>query len=199
MSSTSSARSPISSSDSRSAVTRRSDSCSSWRPPGKEISPAWRRRLSRRLVKTAYSAPSLTYSGTRTAELMRPCTSSAAASAASSRTARRRCATSVRERDALDTLVEHDLAVERAVHRALGGDDAQLLDLLPAELVREAHEQVEARRAAALGRRVVACHPAPAAPPPLAGALLPQRPRRTGGQAGREQLGGRGAGVGPAE
>ena len=44
-----------------------------------------------------------------------------------------RAASSVRERDALDTLVEHDLAVERAVHRALGGDDAQALDLLVGE------------------------------------------------------------------
>jgi len=42
------------------------------------------------------------------------------------RTARRRRATSVRERDALDTLVEHDLAVERAVHRALRRDHALL-------------------------------------------------------------------------
>ena len=63
---------------------------------------------------------------------MRPWTSSAAASAGSSRTERSARASSVRERDALDTLVEHDLAVERAVHGALGGDDAQALDLLVA-------------------------------------------------------------------
>src|ERR671931_314151 len=61
---------------------------------------------------------------------MRPWTSSAAASAASRRTERSVRASSVRERDALDTLVEHDLAVERPVHRALGSDDAQALDLL---------------------------------------------------------------------
>src|SRR4051794_29107456 len=156
MISTSPASRPISSSDSRRAVTRRSDSSSSCRPPGNEISPAWRRRLSRRLVKTACSASSLRYSGTSTAELMRPWTSRAAASSASRRTARSRRATSVRERDALDTLVEHHLAVERPVHRALGGDDAQALDLVRAELVGEAHEQVEAGGAAALGGRVVA-------------------------------------------
>src|SRR3954462_9764349 len=87
---------------------------------------------------------------------MRPCTSGAAAAGGSRRTARRRWATSVRERDALDTLGEHDLAVEGAVDRALGGDDPQLLDLLGAELLGEAHDEVEARGAAAVGRRVVA-------------------------------------------
>src|SRR3954469_20645788 len=99
---------------------------------------------SRRLVKTACSAPSLRYSGTRTAASIRPCTSSAAAASGSRRTARSRWATSVRERDALDTLVEHDLAVERAVHRALRGDDAQPLDLILAQGVGEAHDEVEA-------------------------------------------------------
>src|ERR671929_1241459 len=157
-SSTSSGARPISSSASRSAVVRRSGSSSSWRPPGNEISPAWRRRSSRRRVKTAWSSPSLRYSGQSTAELIRPWTSRAAAASGSRRTARRRSATSVREREPLDTLVEHDLAVERAVHRALGGDDPQLLDLLVAQAVREAHEDVEARRAAALRRRVVARH-----------------------------------------
>ena len=46
------------------------------------------------------------------------------------------CASSARERDALDTLVEHDLALERAVHRALGGDHLQALDLLLGEVRR---------------------------------------------------------------
>src|SRR5437016_4998558 len=45
---------PISSSASRSAVTRRSVSSSSWRPPGKEISPAWRRWWSRTLIVCRY-------------------------------------------------------------------------------------------------------------------------------------------------
>src|SRR5215217_6035808 len=86
---------------------------------------------------------------------MRPWTSRRAASSASRSAPRRRCATSVRE---LDTLVEHDLAVERAVHRALRGDHAQALDLLLAQLLGEAHDEVEARRAAAVGGRVVARH-----------------------------------------
>src|SRR5215210_8473298 len=103
---------------------------------------------SRRLVNTAWSAPPPRYSGTRTAASMRPWTSSRAASSGSRSAPRRRCATSVRERDALDTLVEHDLAVERPVHRALGGDHAQALDLLLAELLREAHDEVEAGGAA---------------------------------------------------
>ena len=46
---------PISSSASRSAVSRRSSSGSSWRPPGNEISPACRRRSARRSVNTATS------------------------------------------------------------------------------------------------------------------------------------------------
>ena len=50
--------SPISSCASRSAVAPRSASPGSRRPPGNEISPAWRRRSSRRWVKTACSAPS---------------------------------------------------------------------------------------------------------------------------------------------
>ncbi len=47
---------PISSSASRSAVSVRSASPGSRRPPGKEISPAWRRRSARRLVKTAWGS-----------------------------------------------------------------------------------------------------------------------------------------------
>src|SRR5919205_4005498 len=111
---------------------------------------------------------------------MRPWTSSAAAASGSRRTARSRRATSVRERDALDTLVEHDLAVERAVDRALGGDHAELLDLLGAEAVGEAHHEVEARRAAAIGRRVVACDLDAADVPALALGVHLHRDRRTG-------------------
>src|SRR3954470_2095177 len=189
-SSTSSGARPISSSASRSAVVRRSGSSSSWRPPGNEISPGWRRRSSRRRVKTAWSSPSppLRYSGQRTAELIRPWTSSAAAASGSRRTARRRSANSVREREPLDTLVEHDFAVERAVDRALGGDDAQLLDLILAEDVREAHEEVEAGRTPALGRRVVAGDLDPADVPALALGVHLHRDGGTGGEARGEQL-----------
>src|SRR3954469_17415280 len=197
-SSTSSGARPISSSASRRAVVRRSGSSSSCRPPGNEISPAWRRRSSRRGGKTACSAASLRYSGQSTAELIRPWTSSAAAASGSRRTARRRSATSVREREALDTLVEHDLAVERAVDRALGGDDAQLLDLVLAEAVREAHEDVEARRTPALGRRVVAGDLDPADVPALALGVHLHRAGGAGRGASRAPLGRLRAGVGTA-
>src|SRR5207253_6891897 len=106
----------------------------------------------------ACSAPSETYSGTSTAASMRPWTSSAAASAASRRTRRSCCDHSVLlvgELDALDTLVEHHLAVERPVDRALGGDDAQALDLLFREVGGEPERQPEPGRAAALGGRVL--------------------------------------------
>src|SRR3954471_5957643 len=188
MSSTSPASRPISSSDSRSAVPRRSVSSSSCRPPGNEISPAWRRMSSRRLVKTACSPPPLRYRGTRTAASMRPCTSSPAAASESRRTPRRRSATSVRERDALDTLVEHDLAVERAVDRALGGDHPQLVHLVLAEALREAHDEVEPRRAAAVGGRVVARDLDAAHVPSLALRVHLHRDGCTGREAGGEQL-----------
>src|SRR6266536_4389230 len=119
---------------------------------------------------------------------MRPWTSSAAASAASSRTARSACASSVRERDALDTLVEHDLAVQRAVHRALRGDDPQALDLLVAERVGEPHDQPEARRASALCGRVLARDLDAADVPSLARGIHLHGHRRAGGQAGGQQL-----------
>src|SRR3954451_2908414 len=109
-----------------------------------------------RRVKTACSRPaSSRNSGTRTAASVRPWTSSAAACSASSRTVLSCVASSAREGGALDTLLEHDLAVERAMHRALRGDDAEALDHLVAQRVGEAHDEVEAGRAAALGRRVV--------------------------------------------
>ncbi len=46
--------------------------------------------------------------------------------------------------DALDTLLEHDLAVEGAMHGALRGDHLQALDLIVVERVGEAHDQLEA-------------------------------------------------------
>src|SRR5215210_4839906 len=195
MSSTWPASSPISSSASRSAVARRS-SPSSWRPPGNEISPPWRRRSSRRRVKTALRAGPSRYSATRTAASIRPWTSRRAASSGSRSAARRRRATSVRERDALDTLVEHDLAVERAVHGALGGDHAQALDLVLAELLGEAHDEVEARGAAAVGGRVVARDLDAADVPALAGGVHLHRDGGTGREAGGEQLERLGPGVG---
>src|SRR3954471_10495391 len=130
---------------------------------------------------------------------MRPCTSSAAAASGSRRTARRRRATSVRERDALDTLVEHDLAVERAVNRALGGDHAQLLDLVLAQALREAHDDVEPRGAAAVGRRVVARDLDAAHVPALALGVHLHRDGGTGGEAGGEQLERLGARVGATD
>ena len=72
------------------------------------------------------------YSGTRTAESVRPWTSIASASSGASSAAEESRARSGQ----LDPLVEGDLALERAVHGALGGDHAQALDLLLAEVRR---------------------------------------------------------------
>jgi hypothetical protein len=88
----------------------------------------------------------------------------------------------------LDTVVEHDLAVERPVHRALGGDDAQALDLLLAQPLREAHDEVEAGRAAAVGGRVVARHLDTADLPALALGVHLHRHGGTGGEARGEEL-----------
>src|SRR3954447_18250575 len=114
---------------------------------------------------------------------MRPWTSSAAASPASRRTERSACASSVRERDPLDTLVEHDLAVERAVHGALGGDHAEALDLVLAEAVGEAHDDLEAGGTAPVGGRVVARDLDAADVPALALGVHLHRDGRAGGQA----------------
>ena len=141
--------SPISSSASRSAVVRRSASPSSARPPGNEISPAWRRRSSRRLVKTACSSPSSHVQRheharrwcARAPRAAPPRAGSSSTPRSSSRTApalamtiASACGAPVSTPrgglDELDPLLEHDLAVERPVHRALGRDHAQPLDLL---------------------------------------------------------------------
>src|SRR5919202_244060 len=119
---------------------------------------------------------------------MRPWTSSAAASPASRRTERSARASSVRERDALDTLVEHDLAVERPVHRALGGDDAQALDLLVRERLGQAQHKLEARRAPALGWGVLAGDFDAPDVPALARRVHLHRHGRARGEAGGEQL-----------
>src|SRR6185312_17176983 len=60
--------------------------------------------------------------------------------------------------NALNALLEHDLALQGAVHRALGGDHAELFDLFLGEVVREAHHELELGRAAALGRAVLSVH-----------------------------------------
>ena len=54
--------------------------------------------------------------------------------------------------DEVELLVEDDLALERAVHRALGRDHLQALDLLLGEVGGHAHDELEVGRAAALGR-----------------------------------------------
>src|SRR4051794_23006571 len=195
-SSTSSGGRPISSWASRSAVARRSRSPGSARPPGKEISPAWRRRSERRRVRTTCNASSSSrYSGTSTAASTRPCTSSAAASAESSRTPRSAAARSSSERDALDTLVEHDLAVERAMDRALGGDHAQPLDLLVAEGLGEAHHEAEAGGRPPLGRRVLGRDLNVADVPALACPVHLHRDRGAGREGGCQQVLRAGAGV----
>src|SRR3954452_22231293 len=112
---------------------------------------------------------------------MRAWTSSPAGSAGSSRTSRRRRARSARERGALDTLVEHDLAVQRAVHGALGGDHAQALDLLVAEVIGDAHDDLKARGAAALGGGVLTGDLDPPDVPALALGVHLHRDRGTGG------------------
>src|SRR2546423_1685305 len=58
----------------------------------------------------------------------------------------------------LDALVEHHFAVERAMHRALGGYHHEPVDLLLAQALREANHERETRRTAALGGRVLAVH-----------------------------------------
>src|SRR4051794_17525773 len=180
---------PISSSASRSAVSRRSASSGSARPPGNEISPAWRRRSSRRRVRTTWtSPPAATYSGTRTAASVRPWTSSAAASTGSRRTAASRPRSSAREADALHALAEHHLALERPVDRALGRDHAQALDLLGAEVVGEAQDELERRGAAPVGRTVVAGHLDAAEVPALAHGVHLHRDGRAGREARGEQL-----------
>src|SRR5512133_93613 len=119
---------------------------------------------------------------------MRPWTSSAAASAASRRTERSLRASSVRERDALDTLVEHDLAVERAVHRALRRDDPQALHLLLVERLGQAQDEAEASGTAALGGRVLADDLDAADVPALARRVHLHRDGGARGQARGQQL-----------
>src|SRR3954451_11537809 len=202
ISSTPSGARPISSSASRSAVAHRSASSGSCRPPGNEISPAWRRRSARRRGSTTAGLPSAPRNrGTSTAASVRPWTSRAAASCVSRRTPSRSSRNRARpaglagEGDALDPLVEHHLALEGAVDRALGGDDAQPLDLLLAQRVREARDEVEPRGTAALGRGVVAGDLDVADVPALALGVHLHRDRGARGQRRGEHLLRAGAGV----
>src|SRR3977135_1389033 len=87
---------------------------------------------------------------------MRPCTSRSAASSASRRRGRSGSTVpatpggALHRADDLDALVEHDLAVERAVDRALRGDGHEAIDLLLREPIGEADDEREARRTPAL-------------------------------------------------
>ena len=82
----------------------------------------------------------------------------------------RRLAASGDHVHALDALGEHDLAVERAVHRALGGDHQQALNLLFGEIVRQAQSPARtwsgtrARRACTRRRPRRGRCPSPCAP-----------------------------------
>ena len=95
-------------------------------------------------------------------------------------------------------LVEHDLALQRAVHRALGDDRHQLLPLLLGQLLRQLHVHLELRGRAALGGLVVHVHHHLADVPALAVGVHLHRDRAAGGQAGGQQLLRARAGVGPA-
>ena len=185
--------SPISSSASRSAVSARSASSGSWRPPGKEISPAWRRRSARRLVSTTCGG-----SASR-GEEQRDEHGRARLLGRAVRGRRDRLAGAGGEItagrpgsggqvNALNALQEHDLAVERAVHGALRGDHAQALDLLLGQVVGQAHDELELRRAAALGRAVLDVDLDVADVPALARRVHLHRDRRTRGEADGEQL-----------
>src|SRR5438309_957499 len=90
--------------------------------------------------------------------------------------------------DELDSLVEVHLAVERPVDRTLGGDDAQLVDLLLGAAARQAHHELEVRQAAAVGRRVLALDLDRPDVPSLALGVHLHRDRGARGQACRQQL-----------
>src|SRR4051794_29215981 len=97
--------------------------------------------------------------------------------------------------DELDALVEHDLAVERPVDRALGGDLHQALDLVLLEAVREADDELEPGRAAALGGRVLAVDLHGTDVPALALGVHLERDRGARGQGSGQQLLGAGGDV----
>ena len=57
--------------------------------------------------------------------------------------------------NSLNALLEHHLALERAVDGTFGGDHAESLDLLVGEVVGQAQDQLELGRAAAFGGAVL--------------------------------------------
>src|SRR3954452_7115881 len=80
------------------------------------------------------------------------------------------------------------MALEGPLHRALGRDHLQALDLLLAEVRRHPHDQLEAGRAAALGGRVAAVDLQAVAVPAFALGVHLHRHGGTAGQRRREQL-----------
>ena len=90
--------------------------------------------------------------------------------------------------DALNALLEHDLAVEHAVDRALRRDHAAGARPDPPEGHREPHHELELRRAAALGGRVLDRDLDVADVPALARRIHLHRDRRARCEADREQL-----------
>jgi hypothetical protein len=102
-------------------------SAASRRPPGNEISPACRRRPVPRLVKTMWgsSSPGARNSGTSTAASTGSTLSAGGGMSTLSAGEMLR-----RHVHALDALLEHDLSVEHAVHRALRCDHPQPLGLI---------------------------------------------------------------------
>src|SRR5579871_156006 len=89
---------------------------------------------------------------------------------------------------ALNPLLEHDLALERTVDRALGRDHAKLFDLFLGEVVGKPHDELELRGAAALGLAVLGVDLDVADVPPLARRVHLDGDRRARGKAYREQL-----------
>src|ERR1700730_2657390 len=89
---------------------------------------------------------------------------------------------------ALDTLEEHDLAVQRAVDRALRGDHPEALDLLLGQVIGQTHDQLEFGRASPLCGAVLDLDLDPTDVPALARGVHLHRDRRTGCEADREKL-----------
>src|SRR5215204_5761314 len=106
---------PISSTASRRAVSS-SSSPSSRRPPGNEISPAWRFRSERRSVKTRPGLSGQPCIGTRTAASVRPWASSRSASTGAS-------SNSLNSDDDLDDSAIHAPRCAGGVGRVLGAEE----------------------------------------------------------------------------
>src|SRR5205085_12433453 len=100
-----------------------------------------------------------------------------------------------RPSDDLDGLLEHDLALQRPVHRALRGDLHEPLALILRQLLGQRDDHAELGRRPALGGLVVHVHRHIPDLPPLALGVHLYRDRRTRRQARREQLLGTGTRV----